>query len=169
METSVFLNRTQAILDDYRYERDPLIALLEADESAAFSRFDLLSRQTIQRLRENKAECVREEQQAATRIVGNTASEDHVDLGYSSIKESIDEAIAEVLADKARLRIYQPNLDVAIQSDRRAQSAPLTTELAESSATNAIEKLKQLSELHRSGVLSDAEFATATARILDDH
>jgi len=53
-----------------------------------------------------------------------------------------------------------------LESQQQGQSAPAAPAAAPAASSATIDQLKQLAELHQQGVLTDAEFAAAKAKLL---
>ncbi len=130
----------------------------------AFARYDGLARDTVRLLREAKTECVREEARSADEILGEGRRDEHVDLGYSSVKLEIDLAIDEVLSDKMRFRA-PPQAPVAAE-DAIDQEVGETAEAL--GGRRLLDKLEKLIELRDLGVLSDREFESVKASLLEE-
>jgi len=148
MAAATLQERTQEILERYRTKRDQLAIDSGGDSFAPehLTQFEVLARETIRMLRENKTKCVREESAAAERIVGSSAVDAKIDLGYSEAKAEIDRAIEDVLVEKSKHRAPQ-------QVDDKETD------------TLADKRLQSLTELHESGVLDAKAFEAAKARL----
>ncbi len=162
MAAALLQRRTTEILDSYRAGCDEITGELDGSLlPEQFARFDGLARHTIRLLREAKTECVREEAGAAERILGHESTGQPLDLGYSAVKLEIDLAIDEVLSDKMRFRPADEEPDAPAPAPRERY-----VEDSRDSGRRLIDRLEQLAELHRSGVLTDDEFAVAKGAIL---
>lgn len=61
-----------------------------------------------------------------------------------------------------------PRADLAYQTQEQAQAAAAPQDAAPAAAPDPIAQLKELGELHQSGVLTDEEFAAQKAKILNN-
>lgn len=62
---------------------------------------------------------------------------------------------------------YRRRLQTSFEATRRvAPPRPAPDATAPSSSTDPVARLKELAELHATGMLSDSEFATAKAKVL---
>ena len=172
MAATLFQQRTSEILAQYRRGCDEIMGDHDGHlEPEAFARYDGLARDTVRLLREAKTECVREEARSADEILGEGRRDEHVDLGYSSVKLEIDLAIDEVLSDKMRFRAPR---SAPAPNEVTAGSAGLDVGEDAEEHANAVgdqpllERLEKLVELQEFGVLTGAEFESLKASLLEE-
>jgi hypothetical protein len=89
---------------------------------------------------------------ARTAVVAGTAT---------AVSNRVSRRQAARWAEQDGPRYANPRADLAAQQQQQAAPAP-----ASAPAADPIAQLKELGELHKSGVLTDEEFAAQKARIL---
>ena len=144
-------DRTREILERYALDKASV-----GDASDATRRHEVLLTEAIRQLRDIKADCVQGERRDAERIGGERwAANAEINLGYAQVKAEIDDAIHELVEEKAALR--------------RAKAEALAIDLCVPTAADPQnEQLIKLADLHSSGILSAQEFAAAKERLLSD-
>ena len=131
-----FRRRTVELLTSFQHEVEEL-SRSGPTTADVIARMNGVAKNTIRLLRENKTKSVRTEQ----------AQPGVID--FPSINDEIDDAIQRVFTAKASWR----NLQARTATPPPTEQIDLTGELI------------TLAELHQAGVLSDAEFAAAKARL----
>ena len=84
----------------------------------------------------------------------------------TAVSNRVSRRQAERWAQQDGPQYANPRADLAAQT--QAQAAPAPVEAAPAAAADPIAQLKELGELHQSGVLTDEEFAAQKAKILNN-
>ncbi len=91
---------------------------------------------------------------ARTAVVAGTAT---------AVSNRVSRRQAEKWAEQGGAQYANPRADLAYQNQAQAETAAAP---APAAAADPIAQLKELGELHQSGVLTDEEFAAQKAKIL---
>lgn len=147
MHEQKYRGRTAELLELFRASSSADLPSLSGVELA---RLEGVATNTVLLLRENKTQCVRQEQTAT-----GASGDEFAGANFASVKGEVDNAIAEVLHKKAEFSA--------------ARTALLATEIPNDITIDLTgdltDKLLILAELRSSGILTDAEFVLAKNKL----